>query len=65
MYSAVRDCLIRVGREARVGDLGIEQAGIELDGQSGCIRGGFGGDSERCSVPNVYAIGDVLHVSGL
>ena len=38
--------------------------GVEIDPRTGFIVGGHDGDSERTSVPNIYAIGDILQVSG-
>jgi pyruvate/2-oxoglutarate dehydrogenase complex dihydrolipoamide dehydrogenase (E3) component len=49
------------GRVPATRDIGLAELGVEMD-QSGYIVGNHGGDSERSSVPNIYAIGDVLQV---
>ena len=42
-------------------DLGLVEAGVLLD-DAGYIVGNNGGDQERSTVRNIYAIGDVLKV---
>jgi dihydrolipoamide dehydrogenase len=49
--------LVCVGRRPLTGGLGLESAGIELDPRTGFIRVDA---SLRTSVPNVYAIGDLV-----
>lgn len=48
------------GRRASTKSLELESVGVEL--LSGKVIGGFENDNEKSSVPNIYAIGDVLHV---
>lgn len=50
-------CLIAVGRKSYTENLGLEQAGIELD-DKGRIRVN---EHLQTNVPNIYAIGDVVH----
>lgn len=54
-----------LGRQPAVDSLGLESVGVKLDDQSRRVIGGHGGDTERSSVDNIYAIGDVLHVSAI
>ena len=44
--------------------MGLEQVGVQLDPTSFKVNGGFGGDTERTSVSNIYVIGDILKVCG-
>ncbi len=50
-------CLVTVGRKPNTNELGLEAAGIKMDEK------GFILVDEQCltNVPNVYAIGDVVH----
>ena len=52
-----------VGREAQTSDLGLVELGVKLHPETGEIIGGHNSDSEQSSVDNIYAIGDILHVS--
>ena len=52
-----------VGREAQTSDLGLAELGVTLHPETGEIIGGHNSDSEQSSVDNIYAIGDILHVS--
>ena len=52
-----------VGREAQTSDLGLAELGVKLHTETGEIIGGHNSDSEQSSVDNIYAIGDILHVS--
>ena len=52
-----------VGREAQTSDLGLVDLGVTLHPETGEIIGGHNSDSEQSSVDNIYAIGDILHVS--
>lgn len=54
-------CCYLAGRVPATRDIGLAEVGVEMD-QIGYIVGNHGGDSERSSVPNIYAIGDVLQV---
>jgi len=49
------------GRAPETHSLGLEEVGVKLD-ESGYIVGNNGGDLERSTVQNIYAIGDVLKV---
>ena len=51
-----------VGRVPETSQLGLRDVGVELD-KGGFVVGGHSDDHERTSVPNVYAVGDVLKVS--
>ena len=51
-----------VGRVPETSQLGLRDVGVELD-KGGFVVGGHSEDHERTSVPNVYAVGDVLKVS--
>ncbi len=49
--------LVSVGRRPLTRDLGLEQAGVETDPETGCIKvdGAY-----RTSIPSIYAIGDLI-----
>jgi glutathione reductase (NADPH) len=50
--------MFAIGRHPNVGGLGLEKAGVAVNGNNGGIAvDGF----SRTSVPNIYAIGDVTH----
>lgn len=51
--------IMATGRRASTKSLELESVGVEL--LSGKVIGGFENDNEKSSVPNIYAIGDVLH----
>jgi thioredoxin reductase (NADPH) len=51
--------LMAIGRTPCTSDLGLTALGVTMD-ESGFIVGDNGNDHERSSVPNIYAIGDVL-----
>lgn len=52
--------LMAIGRTASANlDIGLQQAGVNLD-FDGCIIGNYGKERERSSVPNIFAIGDIL-----
>ncbi|KAK3599073.1 hypothetical protein CHS0354_024400 [Potamilus streckersoni] len=53
--------LLAVGRAPDVKGLNINVTKVAIHPDSGKVVGGMGGDSERSSVPHIYAIGDVLH----
>lgn len=53
--------LLAVGRHPVTQSLGLDKLGMDVDSKTQKIVGGYGQDQERTSVPNVYAIGDVLH----
>jgi len=55
-------CLLLSGRIPATSKIGLTELGVEMD-ESGFIVGNHGGDAERTSVPNIYAIGDILKVS--
>lgn len=51
--------LLILGRQAQTQSLGLDKIGVEVDSASGKIIT----NNEQTSVPNIYAIGDVLLVS--
>lgn len=51
--------LLILGRLAQTQSLGLDKIGVEVDSASGKIIT----NNEQTSVPNIYAIGDVLLVS--
>ena len=51
------------GRNPATDSLNLESVGVKTDEKSKKIIGNHDHDQERSSVPNIYAIGDVLHVS--
>lgn len=53
--------LLAVGRHPVTQSLGLDKLGMDVDSKTQKIVGGYGQDQERTSVPNMYAIGDVLH----
>jgi len=55
--------LVAVGRNADTEKLCCDKAGVKLHEKNGKVIGGNGGDTERSSNDNVYAIGDVLEGS--
>ena len=60
-------CILKIcgcyfpGRIATTENMGLKEVGVQL-ANNGCIIGKHGNDQERSSVPNIYAIGDVLQV---
>ncbi|ESO97401.1 hypothetical protein LOTGIDRAFT_159432 [Lottia gigantea] len=53
--------LMAVGRNAVTGSVNLENIGVELDTTSKKVIGGYKNNSERSSIDNIYAIGDVLY----
>jgi pyruvate/2-oxoglutarate dehydrogenase complex dihydrolipoamide dehydrogenase (E3) component len=53
----------KIGRNPDTDSLNLESVGVKTDEQTKKIIGNHDHDRERSSVPNIYAIGDVLHVS--
>ena len=53
--------MLPVGRVPETSQLGLREVGVELD-EGGFVVGGRDADHERTSVPNIYAVGDVLKV---
>ena len=51
------------GRNPDTDSLNLESVGVKTDEKTKKIIGNHDHDRERSSVPNIYAIGDVLHVS--
>lgn len=51
------------GRHAVTNNLNLEALGVEVDQTTQKVFGGHSDDHERTSVANIYAIGDILHVS--
>ena len=51
------------GRKADTSGLNLSEVGVYTDTETGKIIGNHDNDYERSSVPNIYAIGDVLYVS--
>ncbi|KAL0272110.1 UNVERIFIED_CONTAM: hypothetical protein PYX00_005206 [Menopon gallinae] len=49
--------LFAVGRRALTSEMNIKATGIEIDPESGKIIA----NNEKTNVPNIYAVGDVLH----
>ena len=43
-------------------NLNLEAVGVKVDPNTNKVIGGHEGDNERSSAPNIYAIGDILHV---
>lgn len=56
---ALHFLLLILGRQAQTQSLGLDKIGVEVDSASGKIIT----NNEQTSVPNIYAIGDVLLVS--
>lgn len=52
-----------VGRKPETSGINLESVGVKTDPETNKIIGNYDHDHERSSVPNIYAIGDVLHVS--
>lgn len=52
-----------LGRDADTASLGLAEAQVKLDPSTGKVMGDFGSEAERSSVANIFAVGDVLHVS--
>merc|ERR1719174_3239147 len=48
--------LVCVGRRQFLDNLGLENAGVEMDGRLVKVNHNF-----QTSVPNIYAIGDIIH----
>jgi len=48
--------LVCVGRRQFLDNLGLEKAGVEMDGRLVKVDGSY-----RTSVPNIFAIGDIIH----
>ena len=53
------------GRKPVTSGLNLESVGVAVDTESQKIIGNHDNDHEKSSVPNIYAIGDVLHVSSI
>ena len=51
-----------LGRHAVTKNLNLEAVGVKVDPNTNKVIGGHEGDNERSSAPNIYAIGDILHV---
>ncbi|CAD5113280.1 DgyrCDS2458 [Dimorphilus gyrociliatus] len=51
--------VLATGRTADTSGLGLEKIGVELD-ENKKVIGNFGGEFERTSIDNIYAIGDIL-----
>ena len=62
MSFLIDDFLCFPGRSPETAGIGLETIGVTVDVDSGYIVGGHNDDSERTSVNNIYAIGDVLKV---
>ncbi|GAB1609562.1 thioredoxin reductase 2, mitochondrial-like [Argonauta hians] len=61
-YSDIYDTvLMATGRLPETKTLQLNNTSVQVDPSSGKIIGGFDGDGEKTSAPNIYAIGDVLH----
>lgn len=54
--------VLATGRTLETENLGLENAGVKI-AKNGKIMGNYGGEFERTSVDNIYAIGDILKVS--
>ncbi|KAL8578778.1 Thioredoxin reductase 2, mitochondrial [Nucella lapillus] len=61
MRDVFNTVLLATGRRADTQSLNLKEVGVELDSETDKMIGGQDGDHERSSVPNIYAIGDVLH----
>lgn len=48
--------LVSVGRRPFLDNLGVEAAGVELDGKKVKVNGNY-----QTNVPNIFAIGDIVH----
>ncbi|XP_061197566.1 thioredoxin reductase 2, mitochondrial-like [Saccostrea echinata] len=53
--------MFATGRHAMVRNLNLEGIGVKIDQETQKVIGDHGEDHERTSVPNIYAIGDILH----
>ncbi|CAC5419494.1 TXNRD [Mytilus coruscus] len=53
--------LMAVGRKPETLRINLESVGVVTDPETNKIVGNHDNDHERSSVPNIYAIGDVLH----
>ena len=49
-----------VGRTANTKSLNLDRIGVKVNPKNRKILGGFG-EVEKTSVPNIYALGDVLN----
>ncbi|XP_076472998.1 thioredoxin reductase 2, mitochondrial-like [Babylonia areolata] len=61
MQDEFNTVMLATGRKAETKGLNLEGVGVKLNAETNKVVGGHDGDNERSSVPNIYAIGDVLH----